>query len=56
MPVARVFEAFNGPEHDQDPRDKGYIGGDGVHTTALGRQVIADCLRELDYGFVNPQR
>jgi hypothetical protein len=50
VPVARVFDAFNGPDHDEDPRDKGYIRDDGEHTTPEGRQVIADLLRELGYG------
>jgi hypothetical protein len=54
VPVARVFDAFNGPNHDEDPRDKGYIGNDGEHTTAAGRQVIADLLRELGYDPVQP--
>ena len=49
VPVARVFDAFNGPNHDEDPRDKGYIGGDGIHTTAAGRQVIAELLRNVGY-------
>jgi hypothetical protein len=53
VPIARVFDAFNGPDHDEDPRDKGYIRGDGVHTTAAGRQVIAGLLRELGYDPVN---
>ena len=35
-------------------RDKGYIGKDGEHTTEAGRQVIADCLRELRYDSVQP--
>ncbi|RPI58044.1 MAG: hypothetical protein EHM56_02765 [Chloroflexi bacterium] len=47
--VALVFEAFNGPSHDEDPRDKGYIGRDGIHTGPLGRQLIADLLHELGY-------
>ena len=50
VPVARVFDAFNGPNHDENPRDKGYIGGDGIHTTTLGRQVLANALREIGYG------
>jgi len=54
VPVARVFDAFNGPDHDEDPRDKGYIRDDGIHTTAAGRQVIADLLRELGYAPVRP--
>jgi lysophospholipase L1-like esterase len=49
VPVARVFDAFNGPDHDEDPRVKGYIREDGVHTTAEGRQVMAALLREVGY-------
>lgn len=49
VPVARVFDSFNGPSHDEDPREKGYIGDDGVHTTGAGRDVIAELLRELGY-------
>jgi lysophospholipase L1-like esterase len=49
VPVARVFDAFNGPDHDEDPRDKGYIRDDGIRTTAAGRRVIADLLREAGY-------
>ncbi|HSJ58623.1 MAG TPA: GDSL-type esterase/lipase family protein [Anaerolineae bacterium] len=54
VPVARVFDAFNGANHDEDPRDKGYIGADGIHATAQGHQAIADCLRELGYEPVEP--
>jgi hypothetical protein len=56
VPVAHVFDAFNGPMHDEDPRDKGYIGPDGVHTTELGRITIATLLRELGYDRVAPNR
>jgi hypothetical protein len=52
--VAGVYSAFNGPGHDEDPRDKGYIGADGEHTSALGQQVIAQCLHELGYQFAVP--
>lgn len=47
--VAHVYDAFNGSNHDEDPREKGYIGDDGVHTTGAGRDVIAELLRELGY-------
>jgi hypothetical protein len=49
IPVARVYDAFNGLDHDQDPREKGYIREDGEHTTGAGRDVIAQLLRELGY-------
>jgi lysophospholipase L1-like esterase len=49
VPVARVYDAFNGINHDEDPREKGYIGEDGVHTTPSGREVIAGLLRDLGY-------
>jgi hypothetical protein len=54
VPVAYVYDAFNGPHHDEDPRDKGYIGTDGIHTSDLGQQVIAGLLRELGYEPVVP--
>ena len=47
--VADVFSAFNGPDHQEDPRDKGYIGRDGEHTNNLGKEVIAQTLRDLGY-------
>jgi len=49
VPVARVYDAFNGLNHDEDPRDKGYIGDDGEHTTEVGQKVIADLMHELGY-------
>jgi hypothetical protein len=55
VPVARVYDAFNGPNHDEDPREKGYIGDDGEHTTETGQKVIADLMRELGYDPVNPE-
>jgi lysophospholipase L1-like esterase len=54
VPLARVFDAFNGCDHDEDARDKGYIREDGEHTTGAGRQVIADLLRELGYEPTRP--
>ena len=49
IPLVSVYDAFNGPGHDEDPREKGYIGDDGVHTTEKGRQTIADLLIPLLY-------
>jgi lysophospholipase L1-like esterase len=54
VPLACVYDAFNGPNHDEDPRMKGYIKEDGRHATAAGREVIADLLRELGYEYTVP--
>lgn len=54
IPVARVYDALNGPNHDVDPRNMGYIGADDIHTSDLGQQVIASLLRELGYEPVVP--
>jgi lysophospholipase L1-like esterase len=54
IPVADVYAAFNGPNHDQDPRDQGYLGADGVHTNEAGDKVIVDTLRKLGYEYIVP--
>lgn len=53
IPVAKVYDAWNGPDHDQDPNDKGYTK-DGIHPNELGAQVIAEELRKLGYDPVAP--
>lgn len=54
VPIANVYDAFNGSAHDEDSREKGYIGTDGFHATDLGRITIATLLRELGYEPVAP--
>ena len=49
VPFVSVYDAFNGPNHDQDPREKGYIEPGGLRTSELGQQVYADLLREVGY-------
>ncbi|MGD2159217.1 MAG: hypothetical protein PVG14_18350 [Anaerolineales bacterium] len=49
IPFVSVFDAFNGVNHDEDPREKGYIGSDGIHASEEGQQVIADILSESGY-------
>jgi hypothetical protein len=49
IPLVSVYDAFNGTNHDEDPREKGYIGSDGIHASIQGRQVIADLLSEVGY-------
>jgi lysophospholipase L1-like esterase len=49
IPSAGVYLAFNGPNGDQDPGDKGYISFDGLHPDNAGHRVIASLLRSLGY-------
>jgi hypothetical protein len=53
IPVAKVYDAWNGSDHNQDPNDKGYTK-DGIHPNELGAQVIAEELRKLGYDPVTP--
>ncbi|HEX8096505.1 MAG TPA: GDSL-type esterase/lipase family protein, partial [Pyrinomonadaceae bacterium] len=49
IPYARVYQAFNGPNGDQDAGAKGYLAFDGVHPNDIGHKVIADLFRGLGY-------
>jgi lysophospholipase L1-like esterase len=52
IPCARVYEAFNGPNGDQDAAAKGYMSSydpSGIHPSDLGHKVIADLFRNLGY-------
>ena len=48
IPVAEVYEAFNGPSGTEDPIAKGYMV-DAIHPSATGHGVIATLLRKLGY-------
>lgn len=54
IPLISAYDALNGASHDEDPREKGYIGADGVHTSEEGTQVIADWIHEAGYEPVEP--
>jgi lysophospholipase L1-like esterase len=49
IPVVLVHLAFNGPEGDEDPVEKGYLMPDRLHPSKEGAAVIADLHRELGY-------
>lgn len=53
IPVAQVYLAFNGPNGDEDPADKGYMS-DLWHTNSVGAALIADLHRELGYEPLGP--
>ena len=42
--VVSTYDLYNGPQHEQDPREKGWIGPDGTHLSNEGEQAIADAL------------
>lgn len=54
IPFLSRFDAFNGPSHDEDPREKGYIREDGEHPTELMAQVTAELLSQMGYEPVTP--
>ncbi len=49
IPVARVYQDFNGPDGYEDPGDKGYIADDDFHNNDAGARRMAELLRELGY-------
>lgn len=49
IPVAYIFQAFNGPRSGDDPADKGYLGYDGKHSSEKGMKLIAKEFHKLGY-------
>ncbi len=49
IPFISRYDAFNGPDHLQDPREQGYIRDDGEHPTALMGEAFAKLLAEQGY-------
>ena len=54
VPTASMYDAFNGPGHDEDPVAMGYIGEDGSHPSAEGNAVQVDVLHALGYDPIEP--
>ena len=54
IPVAKVFQAFNGPHGNDDPAEKGYLDSDGKHSSEEGMKVIAEEFRKLGYEYASP--
>lgn len=44
-----VLDVFNGPNHDEDPVERGWMMDDLMHANEVGRDIIADALAA--YGF-----
>jgi len=54
IPFLSRFDAFNGPAHTEDPREKGYIRDDGEHPTDLANEVTAQLLSGMGYAATIP--
>jgi predicted dienelactone hydrolase len=54
IPFLSRYDAFNGTNHSEDPREKGYIRSDGEHPTELASQFTADLLSQMGYDPVLP--
>lgn len=49
VPTVSMYDAFNGADHSEDPRERGYIGPDGEHTTYEGQLAMVQALQAGEY-------
>ena len=49
IPFLSRLDAFNGSNHDEDPRQRGFIIGDGEHPSVLAAQFTAELLSQMGY-------
>jgi hypothetical protein len=49
IPFLSRYDAFNGANHNEDPREKGYIRSDGEHPSDLAGQYTAELLSQMGY-------
>jgi hypothetical protein len=52
--MASVYDVFNGPDHDEDPREEGYVADDGLHASPEGASAHAEILHGLGYDAIIP--
>ncbi|WP_353083049.1 SGNH/GDSL hydrolase family protein, partial [Tessaracoccus lapidicaptus] len=43
------LDVYNGPEHQTDPVEAGFIRGDGLHPSAAGGQAMAEALAAVGF-------
>ncbi len=53
--LVSTYDVFNGPGHDEDPREKGWIGSDGIHLNGEGKAVIAELLAAAGFEPTTPR-
>ena len=49
-----MLDLFNGPGHDQDPGEKGWIAADGTHLSKSGVAVLVDALAARRFELSEP--
>ncbi len=49
-----LFDVFNGPKHDEDPRAKGWMQDDGMHANVKGGSVAAEALAAVGFALSQP--
>jgi len=49
IPFLSRYDAFNGADHEQDPRESGYIAPDGEHPSAKMSRETAALLSQMGY-------
>jgi hypothetical protein len=49
IPFLSRYDAFNGANHEEDPREKGLIDRDGEHPSELASQYTAELLSQMGY-------
>ncbi len=50
------FDVFNGPEHDEDPREKGGMAEDSMHANDKGGAVAPEALAGVGFDLSEPPR
>ena len=50
------YDLFNGPDHDEDARAKGWIGDDGFHANEAGGAAAAEALAAVGFELSEPRR
>jgi len=53
IPVARLLNAFNGPDGTNDPMASGLVSSDAIHPTADGASLITKLVSDLGYRLSN---
>lgn len=53
IPTAQVYDEFMGPDHTDDPQERGLVMADQRHPTAAGAQLIAEMIRDLGFDLAN---
>lgn len=52
--MVSAYDVYNGVDHEDDPVDEGYIGGDGIHPSPAGSQAMADALAAAGFEPTEP--